>query len=99
MFANFKTDEIFDFNFIYGIVRPSNDEYVMELLDGQQRMTTLFLVYWYIANCELTEEMRKIRSYVMLLVALSMKHVPLPLYFVISLLPIVLICLAKHHQE
>lgn len=56
MFANFKTDEIFDFNFIYGIVRPSNDEYVMELLDGQQRMTTLFLVYWYIANCELTEE-------------------------------------------
>ena len=56
MFANFKTDEIFDFNFIYGIVRPSNDEFVMELLDGQQRMTTLFLVYWYIANCELTEE-------------------------------------------
>ena len=67
MFANFKTDEIFDFNFIYGIVRPSNDEYVMELL-----------ILW---------------------VALSMKHVPLPLYFVISLLPIVLICLAKHHQE
>lgn len=56
LFANFKTDEIFDFNFIYGIVRPSNDEYVMELLDGQQRMTTLFLLYWYIANCELTEE-------------------------------------------
>lgn len=56
LFANFKTDEIFDFNFIYGIVRPSNDEYVMELLDGQQRMTTLFLAYWYIANCELTEE-------------------------------------------
>ena len=56
MFENFKTDEIFDFNFIYGIVRPSNDEYVMELLDGQQRMTTLFLVYWYIANCELTED-------------------------------------------
>lgn len=56
MFANFKTEDIFDFNFIYGIVRPSNDEYVMELLDGQQRMTTLFLVYWYIANRELTEE-------------------------------------------
>lgn len=56
LFANFKTDEIFDFNFIYGIVRPSNDEYVLELLDGQQRMTTLFLVDWYIANCELSEE-------------------------------------------
>lgn len=56
MFANFNTDEVFDFNFIYGIVRPSNDTYVMELLDGQQRMTTLFLVYWYIANRELNEE-------------------------------------------
>ncbi len=56
MFENFKSDEVFDFNFIYGIVRPSNNEYVMELLDGQQRMTTLFLLYWYIANCELPEE-------------------------------------------
>ena len=32
MFANFKTDDIFDLNFIYGIIRPSNDEFVMELL-------------------------------------------------------------------
>lgn len=56
MFANFNTDEVFDFNFIYGIVRPSNNTYIMELLDGQQRMTTLFLVYWYIANRELNKE-------------------------------------------
>lgn len=56
MFANLNTDEVFDFNFIYGIIRPSNDKYIMELLDGQQRMTTLFLVYWYIANRELNEE-------------------------------------------
>lgn len=56
MFANLTTDEVFDFNFIYGIIRPSNDKYIMELLDGQQRMTTLFLVYWYIANRELNEE-------------------------------------------
>lgn len=55
MFANLQTDVIFDFNFIYGIVRPSNDNYVMELLDGQQRMTTLFLLYWYVANRELSE--------------------------------------------
>lgn len=55
MFENFQTDEIFDFNFIYGIVRPANDSYVMELLDGQQRMTTLFLLYWYVANRELSE--------------------------------------------
>lgn len=56
MFANLNTDEVFDFNFIYGIIRPSNNKYIMELLDGQQRMTTLFLVYWYIANRELNEE-------------------------------------------
>lgn len=56
MFANFNTDEIFDFNFIYGVVRQSNtDQFVMELLDGQQRMTTLFLLYWYVANRELSK--------------------------------------------
>ena len=55
LFTSLQTDEVFDFNFIYGIVRPMNDEYVMELLDGQQRMTTLFLLYWYIANIELKE--------------------------------------------
>ena len=82
MFANFKTDEVFDFNFIYGIVRPSNETYVMELLDGQQRMTTLFLVYWYIANRELNGEL--IMRYVMHLAVLSMKHVPLQPYFVID---------------
>lgn len=46
-------DEIFDLNFIYGIIKASNDNYKMELLDGQQRLTTLFLLYWYIANAEL----------------------------------------------
>lgn len=56
LFTTLQTDEVFDFNFIYGIVRPSNDEYVMELLDGQQRMTTLFLLYWYIANRELNAD-------------------------------------------
>ena len=56
MFETFKTDDIFDLNFIYGIIRASNNEFIMELLDGQQRMTTLFLVHWYIANRELAED-------------------------------------------
>ena len=47
---------ILDLNFIYGIIKPENDEYRMELLDGQQRMTTLFLLYWYIVNAELDVE-------------------------------------------
>lgn len=42
-----------DLNFIYGIIKQSNDEYKMELLDGQQRITTLFLFYWYVINAEL----------------------------------------------
>lgn len=46
-------DDIFDLNFIYGIIKPNNNEYRMELLDGQQRLTTLFLLYWYITNAEL----------------------------------------------
>lgn len=46
-------DEIFDLNFIYGIIKSNNDEFKLELLDGQQRLTTLFLLYWYIVNAEL----------------------------------------------
>ena len=45
-------EQIFDLNFIYGIIKPNNDEYKLELLDGQQRLTTLFLLYWYIINAE-----------------------------------------------
>ena len=46
-------EEIFDLNFIYGVIKPINKEYKLELLDGQQRLTTLFLLYWYITNAEL----------------------------------------------
>lgn len=38
-----------DFDFIYGSV---NEEGELSLLDGQQRMTTLFLLYWYFAKKE-----------------------------------------------
>lgn len=56
IFEAFSNKNILELNFIYGIVRPSNDIYVMELLDGQQRMTTLFLLHWYIVNRELHED-------------------------------------------
>lgn len=43
-----------ELNFIYGFVKErGKDVYVMELIDGQQRLTTLFILYWYIANQEL----------------------------------------------
>lgn len=56
LFSTVQGKEILDLNFIYGIIRPSDSGYVMELLDGQQRLTTLFLLHWYIANQELKEE-------------------------------------------
>ena len=44
-----------ELNFVYANVRedaPDNTG-VLELLDGQQRLTTLFLLHWYIVNREL----------------------------------------------
>lgn len=65
MFETLSQNELFELNFIYGIVRKTNDKYVMELLDGQQRLTTLFLLHWYVANRELkdtprSEELRRL---------------------------------------
>ena len=53
LFNTIQRDEVLDLNFIYGIIRASDNGHVMELLDGQQRITTLFLLHWYIANREL----------------------------------------------
>lgn len=40
-----------ELNFLYGtFVTLDGDKNVFELLDGQQRMTTLFLLHWYFAN-------------------------------------------------
>jgi len=36
-------------DFIYGSVKKLNEKNVLILLDGQQRITTLFLLYWYAA--------------------------------------------------
>ena len=55
LFSTVQGNDILDLNFIYGIIRPSDSGYLMELLDGQQRLTTLFLLHWYIANQELKQ--------------------------------------------
>lgn len=55
IFSYLSSGDIMDLNFVYGIIRSDDKENTMELLDGQQRLTTLFLVYWYIANRELEE--------------------------------------------
>lgn len=38
-----------ELDFIYGSVNTSNGERILILLDGQQRITTLFLLHWYFA--------------------------------------------------
>lgn len=45
-----------DLNFIYGAIRKMESTMAFELIDGQQRMTTLFLLHWYIANRELEHD-------------------------------------------
>lgn len=45
-----------ELNFIYGSITPEGKYNVLELLDGQQRLTTLFLLYWYMATRELERD-------------------------------------------
>ncbi|RYH00440.1 MAG: DUF262 domain-containing protein [Alphaproteobacteria bacterium] len=40
-----------DLDFIYGTFEDDGSK-VLSLLDGQQRLTTLFLLHWYVAMCE-----------------------------------------------
>lgn len=56
IFAHLVADKDIDLNFIYGAIRKMESSMVFELIDGQQRMTTLFLLHWYIANRELEHD-------------------------------------------
>lgn len=56
IFKSLKNNLPMDMNFIYGAVKENkendNAEFIMELLDGQQRFTTLYLLHWYLLNKE-----------------------------------------------
>lgn len=48
-----------ELNFLYGTFVKGNDgedSNTFELLDGQQRMTTLFLLHWYLANIKMDSD-------------------------------------------
>ncbi len=51
-----------DLNFIYGSISEKNGEKYFEPIDGQQRLTTLFLLHWYILKAagKLTEKNKNI---------------------------------------
>ena len=46
--ANDKMEKL-ELNFIYGTFVDEGEDSSFELLDGQQRLTTLFLLHWYVA--------------------------------------------------
>jgi uncharacterized protein with ParB-like and HNH nuclease domain len=46
-----KADSV-ELDFIYGNEKDKNENPVYQLLDGQQRLTTLFLLHWYAASKE-----------------------------------------------
>ena len=56
IFKNLAVNTVMGMNFMYGAVKKNKEndkeEYVMELLDGQQRFTTLYLLHWYLLNKE-----------------------------------------------
>ena len=62
-FAEGNTERPLDLNFVYGNV---NDEMEFFPIDGQQRLTTLFLLYWYLASYnakgQLSSETKRILS-------------------------------------
>ena len=56
IFNALTEDKELELNFIYGSITSEGKYNVLELLDGQQRLTTLFLLYWYLATRELEPE-------------------------------------------
>lgn len=49
-----RVDKTVDLDFIYGTIQIKDENLELILLDGQQRLTTLWLIHWYIASREST---------------------------------------------
>lgn len=54
IFEHLIKKEVMDLHFLYGAVKQDSPTNIwqLELLDGQQRFTTLFLLHWYLLNRE-----------------------------------------------
>ncbi len=51
IFDSLTEENDLDLDFVYGSVSEANKTFIP--LDGQQRLTTLYLLHWYIGSCEL----------------------------------------------
>lgn len=60
VFDNLKSNKTMEMDFVYGAIKETqiNQQKINILLplDGQQRLTSLFLLYWYIGNRELEDK-------------------------------------------
>lgn len=59
IFSSLQNDEILELDFVYGSISKLNDLNFFQPLDGQQRLTTLFLINWYVINRELQDVERQ----------------------------------------
>ena len=55
IFDALEEDRLLELDFIYGAIKRIDSKYIFIPLDGQQRLSTLFLLYWYIGNRELKD--------------------------------------------
>lgn len=56
LFKALNEKAVMQLDFVYGSVRINGTENYFVPLDGQQRLTTLYLLHWYIGNRELSGE-------------------------------------------
>ncbi|MTG99117.1 DUF262 domain-containing protein [Myroides sp. BIT-d1] len=59
IFRCLRNNELLELDFVYGSVSQLNETSFFQPLDGQQRLTTLFLLNWYIINKELKDQLRQ----------------------------------------
>jgi len=55
IFNALQKNEILELDFVYGSISKLNESNFFQPLDGQQRLTTLFLLNWYVINRELQD--------------------------------------------
>lgn len=48
--SNLLQEKTLHLDFVYGSIKPQTDKTVFVPLDGQQRLTTLFLLHWYLGK-------------------------------------------------
>lgn len=56
IFEALSTNTELSLDFVYGSILKIDDTALFLPLDGQQRLTTLYLLYWYVGNRELDNE-------------------------------------------